>query len=129
MADVNGTPRHQNFDRRPQNLLVRTNQCQPIALSLTVVILRNQIRQAADPRYAQLLHFHQPTEEDIDLLNTRVGVPIPPHLDPPVNTTSNMPSTSKEYPKYPKKLESQSSTVLQISSSEKEVFLPTLCLG
>ena len=51
------------------------------------VILRHQIRQAGDPRYAQLLHrlrFHKPTDEDIDLLNTRVGVPIPSHLDLPV---------------------------------------------
>ena len=41
----------------------------------------------AIPGYAQLLHrlrFHQPTDDDINLLNTRVGVPIPPHLDPPV---------------------------------------------
>ena len=52
-----------------------------------VVILRHQVRQAGDPRYAQLLHrlrFHQPTDDDINLLNTRVGIPIPPHLDPPV---------------------------------------------
>jgi len=52
-----------------------------------VVILRHQVRQAGDPRYAQLLHrlrFHQPTDDDIDLLNTRVGIPIPPHLEPPV---------------------------------------------
>ena len=52
-----------------------------------VVILRHQIRQAGDPRYAQLLHrlrFHQPTDEDIRLLNTRVGASIPSHLDLPV---------------------------------------------
>ena len=52
-----------------------------------VVILRRQMRQAGDPRYAELLHrlrFHQPTDEDIDLLNTRVGFPIPSDLDPPV---------------------------------------------
>ena len=52
-----------------------------------VVILRHQIRQAGDPRYAQLLHrlrFHQPTDEDLDLLDTRVGVAVPSHLDLPV---------------------------------------------
>ena len=51
------------------------------------MILRHQIRQAGDPRYAQLLHrlwFHQPNDEDIDLLNTRVGASIPSHLDLPV---------------------------------------------
>ena len=37
-----------------------------------VVILRHQIRQAGDLRYAELLHrlrFHRLTDEDIDLLN------------------------------------------------------------
>src|SRR6266516_4273248 len=51
------------------------------------MILRWQMRQAGDPHYAELLHrlrFHQPTDEYIDLLNTRVGVPIPSNLDPPV---------------------------------------------
>ena len=41
-----------------------------------VVILRKQMRQAKDPRYAELLHrlrLHQPTDEDIDLLNTRIN--------------------------------------------------------
>lgn len=52
-----------------------------------VVILRHQMRQAGDSRYAQLLHrprFHQPTDDDINLLNTRLGIPIPPYLDLPV---------------------------------------------
>jgi hypothetical protein len=41
-----------------------------------VVILRHQIRQAGDLRYAQLLHrlrFHQPTDDDIALLNTELA--------------------------------------------------------
>jgi hypothetical protein len=45
------------------------------------------MRQASDPRYAELLHrlrFHQPTDDDINLLMSRIGIPIPPHLDPPV---------------------------------------------
>ena len=48
--------------------------------SLTaVVILRKQVRQAKDPRYAELLHrlrLHQPTDEDIDFLNTRINASL-----------------------------------------------------
>jgi hypothetical protein len=45
-----------------------------------VVILRQQMHQSDDPRYATLLwnlRLRQPTQEDIDLLNTRVGVTLP----------------------------------------------------
>src|SRR5438045_1332882 len=44
-----------------------------------VVILRKQMCQAKDPCYAELLHrlrLHQPSDEDIDLLNTRTNVPL-----------------------------------------------------
>ena len=44
------------------------------------VILRIQVRQAGDRRYADLLHrlrMRQPTEEDIKLLNSRVGAALP----------------------------------------------------
>ena len=45
-----------------------------------VVILQTQVRQAGDRRYADLLHrlrIHRPTEEDLELLNSRVGAPLP----------------------------------------------------
>src|SRR5213078_3223390 len=44
-----------------------------------VVILRKQMRQAKDSRYAELLHrlrLHQPTDEDIDFLNTRINASL-----------------------------------------------------
>ena len=44
-----------------------------------VVRLQKQMRQAEDPQYAEVLHrlrIRQPTEEDIALLNTRVGAPL-----------------------------------------------------
>jgi hypothetical protein len=53
----------------------------------TAVILRKQIRQAKDPRYAELLHrlhLHQPTDEDIDLLNTRINEPLDNNNEIPV---------------------------------------------
>jgi len=37
------------------------------------------MRQAKDPRYAELLHrlrLHQPMDEDIDLLNTRINASL-----------------------------------------------------
>ena len=51
-----------------------------------VVILDQQMRQADDTRYAELLgrlRLRCPTQEDIDLLNSRVGLPIPDNLDNP----------------------------------------------
>ena len=45
-----------------------------------VVILRQQMRQSDDSRYAALLRnlrIRQPTEEDIQLLNTRIGITLP----------------------------------------------------
>jgi hypothetical protein len=45
-----------------------------------VVILRHHMRHSGDSRYAQLLHrlrFYQPTDDDINLLNTGVGTLIP----------------------------------------------------
>ena len=45
-----------------------------------VIILRTHVRQAGDRRYADLLHrlrVRQPTEEDLELLNSRVGAPHP----------------------------------------------------
>ena len=45
-----------------------------------VVILREQARQADDPEFAALLRrlrVHMPTDEDIDMLISRIGAPIP----------------------------------------------------
>ena len=45
-----------------------------------VVILRTQVRQAGDRRYADLLRrlrIRQPTAEDLELLNSRVGAALP----------------------------------------------------
>ena len=39
-----------------------------------------------------------------------------------IDTTSNMPSTSKKYPKYPKKLESQSSTLFKYPQARRRYF-------
>src|SRR5204862_6090211 len=44
-----------------------------------VVILRKQMRQEKDPRYAELLHrfrIHESTDEDIELRNTRINGPL-----------------------------------------------------
>jgi hypothetical protein len=49
----------------------------------TVVILHQQMRQAEDHRYAEMLsrlRIRSPTDEDIILLNGRVGAPIPDTL-------------------------------------------------
>lgn len=49
-----------------------------------VVILDQQMRQAGDTRYAALLsrlRLRRPTQEDIDLLNSRVGLTIPEDLN------------------------------------------------
>src|SRR5437667_7523958 len=43
-------------------------------------ILTQQMRQAEDPRYAEAmarLRIHEPTDEDIAMLNSRIGAPIP----------------------------------------------------
>jgi hypothetical protein len=45
-----------------------------------VIILRQQMRQSDDSRYATLLknlRIRQPTQEDIQLLNTRIGITLP----------------------------------------------------
>ena len=45
-----------------------------------VVVLKEQMRQAGDKRWAELLHrlwLRQPTEDDIKLLNSRIGAPLP----------------------------------------------------
>ena len=45
----------------------------------SAVILQKQMCQAKDPRYAELLHrlrLHQPTDEDIELLNARINAPL-----------------------------------------------------
>jgi len=44
-----------------------------------VIILRTPMRQIEDPRYAELLHrlrLRQPTQEDIDLIKSRIGAPV-----------------------------------------------------
>lgn len=49
-----------------------------------VVILDQQMRQAGDTRYAALLsrlQLRRPTKEDIELLYSRVGLPIPGRLN------------------------------------------------
>jgi len=45
-----------------------------------VVTLTQQMRQAEDPKFAEAMaqiHIHEPTDEDITMLNTRIGAPIP----------------------------------------------------
>jgi len=57
-----------------------------------VVILCQQMRQAEDPVYAALLgrlHLHIPTEEDIKLLQSRIGKPLPPSVSVPVIVRRN----------------------------------------
>ena len=45
-----------------------------------VVTLTQQMRQAEDPKFAEAMariRIHEPTDEDIAMLNTRIGAPIP----------------------------------------------------
>ena len=52
-----------------------------------VVILRQQMRQAEDKEYAELLsrcRRRQPTDEDIAFLNSRIGAALPSHAVPTV---------------------------------------------
>ena len=45
-----------------------------------VVILTQQMRQAEDLRYAETMariRIHEPTDHDIEMLNSRIGIPIP----------------------------------------------------
>ena len=45
-----------------------------------VVTLTQQMRQAEDPKFAEAMariRIHEPTDEDITMLNTRIGAPIP----------------------------------------------------
>jgi len=50
-----------------------------------VVLLTQQMRQADDPILGSLLsrlRIRSPTREDIETLKSRVGVPLPSHLNP-----------------------------------------------
>ena len=52
-----------------------------------VVLLKDQVRQAEDPRFAELLHnlrLRRPTTEDLALLRSRIGAPIPGASDAPI---------------------------------------------
>lgn len=52
-----------------------------------VVILTQQMRQAEDSQYAETmgrLRIHEPTDEDIAMLNSRIGAPIPNTLSAPI---------------------------------------------
>ena len=52
-----------------------------------VVILTKQMRQAQDQRYAEAMRrvrLHEPTNEDIEMLNSRSGAPIPDSLSAPI---------------------------------------------
>ena len=45
------------------------------------------MRQAEDPRYAEAmarLRIHEPTDEDIAMLNSRIGAPIPDSPSAPI---------------------------------------------
>ena len=58
----------------------------------SVVILDEQMRQAKDPVYADLLRrlrFHAPTKQDIELLQTRIGAPLPQSARVPVIVRRN----------------------------------------
>lgn len=58
--------------------------------SLTdVVVLEEQMREADDPTYAALLRrlrIRQLTDDDVALLNSRVGAPLPPFSTPMIIT-------------------------------------------
>jgi len=52
-----------------------------------VVILTQQMRQAEDSMYAEAMariRVHQPTDKDIAMLNSRIGVPIPDSSAAPI---------------------------------------------
>src|SRR5579859_1714795 len=52
-----------------------------------VVILCKQMRQAGDQHWADVLRrirVHRPTDDDIQLLNSRIGAPIPDSADAPI---------------------------------------------
>src|SRR5947207_13032774 len=57
-----------------------------------VIILRQQMRQADDPAYAELLariRIHAPTAEDIELLRSRIGAPLPQFCYVPIIVRRN----------------------------------------
>src|SRR5436305_1671682 len=52
-----------------------------------VIILTQQMRQAEDQRYAEAMRrirIHEPSDEDIVMLNSRIGAPIPDHSLAPI---------------------------------------------
>jgi hypothetical protein len=52
-----------------------------------VVILTQQMRQAEDQRYAEAMariRIHEPTDQDIAMLNSRIGAPIPDSPEVPI---------------------------------------------
>ena len=52
-----------------------------------VVVLTKQMRQADDPAYAEAMsriRLHAPTDDDIRMLNSRIGVPIPNAYSSPI---------------------------------------------
>lgn len=67
-----------------KKLPVRWRQGRDLWTSLNaVVVFDEQMRQAQDPRYGQAMsrvRIHEPTDDDIQLLNSRIGAPI---LDSP----------------------------------------------
>src|SRR5436190_7597318 len=71
-----------------RNQLGRWQQGHDLWRSLNaVVILTQQMRQAEDPRYAEAmarLRIHEPTDEDIAMLNSRIGAPIPDSPSAPI---------------------------------------------
>ena len=57
-----------------------------------VIVLRQQMRQADDPVYAELLariRIHAPTAEDIELLQSRIGAPLPQSCYVPIIVRRN----------------------------------------
>jgi hypothetical protein len=55
----------------------------------TTIILEEQMRQSDDPIYGDLLHrvrLRQPSDDDIILLNSRIGAPLPTSCISPVVT-------------------------------------------